>query len=437
MAEKTTITAKQVQDLSLEELKTFVKGVTELLVQKISEEDTLNLQNSSKMDTQTQFTTVTHNKKRKTDIRETQKASSSTQAVVAIRNGYDALTTEENTDKMEEDEIANSDPADKSTRQNTVKIAPKTPKIVPIVLREKDKWMKTSNLIKSNKIAVTKSKVVATGIQIEPATEDDFRNLRSLLKKENLQHYTYELKSEKKLKVVIRGIQQEITIDEIMNDLKDSGYPAEKITRMNGKFNRPAPMVLVQIGKLFKSIYNLKYCCGLSVTVEPLMTKSEVIQCHRCQLFGHTQPNCEVEFKCMKCGDYHSTHECEKPRTTPPRCANCGGEHLSTSLKCLENPNNPNHPNNPLNRRKQLAAPIPTENPWFRNKPEYQKPEPAIEEKKTKDNPKRTDQDELALILGKMMLNLVNTKATEEQKREFFNYTEQISSLFNKTAYGK
>ncbi|GJQ83164.1 hypothetical protein Trydic_g19507 [Trypoxylus dichotomus] len=202
------------------------------------------------------------------------------------------------------------------------------------------KWTRTANLIREKRITATKSKLINTGIQVEPATEEDYRKLSKLLKDQKTQFYTYQLKSEKKLKVVLRGITQDITDDEIKQDLQAQDYPVDKITRMKGRQGKPSPLVLVEIDRLYKSIYNITDCCGLAVKVEALRTRNLIVHCHKCQMFGHTQSNCNINYKCMNGGEGHSTHLCEKPRTTPPKCANCGGEHLSTYLKCPENPNN-------------------------------------------------------------------------------------------------
>ncbi|GJQ67692.1 hypothetical protein Trydic_g6725, partial [Trypoxylus dichotomus] len=218
---------------------------------------------------------------------------------------------------------------------------PKKPKIAPIFLKNKEKWTKISQKMSQAKITTTKCKLVNAGIQIDPAAEEDYRKLVHLLEKEGYQFFTYQLSSEKKLKVVLRGITQEITEKEITEDLQSKGYPADKVTRMNGKNGRPAPLVLLELSKEYKSIYELRQVCGLATQVEPLKTKTGVIQCHRCQLFGHVQRNCHIGYKCMKCGEDHSTHLCEKPKTKPPKCANCGGEHLSTAISCKKNPNNP------------------------------------------------------------------------------------------------
>lgn len=117
-----------------------------------------------------------------------------------------------------------------------------------------------------------------------------------------------------------------------------------------------AAMVLTEIIKEYKSVYDIKHLCGLAVEVEPLNKQKKVVQCHRCQLYGHIQKNCNAEFKCMKCGKDHSTHLCTKPHTVAPTCANCGGEHLSISLRCPKNPNNPLKQNdnaNPWIKRKE------------------------------------------------------------------------------------
>jgi hypothetical protein len=54
-------------------------------------------------------------------------------------------------------------------------------------------------------------------------------------------------------------------------------------------------------------------------------------QCHRCQLYGHTQTGCKAKFKCSKCAGEHSTHICTKVKTIDAKCANSGGFTPPTS----------------------------------------------------------------------------------------------------------
>ncbi|GJQ66661.1 hypothetical protein Trydic_g4630 [Trypoxylus dichotomus] len=123
----------------------------------------------------------------------------------------------------------------------------------------------------------------------------------------------------------------------------------------------------------------------------------------------------------MKCGENHSTH----------LCANCGGEHLSTFIKCPKNPNNPNLP------QKLVPAPLPKSNPWNKNTnvdskptPETSKPEPKKTAHAKKVMP-TSDQDELALVLGRMLLVINKTNATKQQKLEFLEHTEQLTKIYN------
>ena len=55
--------------------------------------------------------------------------------------------------------------------------------------------------------------------------------------------------------------------------------------------------------------------------------KEKVIQCHKCQRFGHVAVNCKLEYRCVKCNQTHTPGNCNLKRTeentTTPYCANC------------------------------------------------------------------------------------------------------------------
>ncbi|GJQ88069.1 hypothetical protein Trydic_g18196, partial [Trypoxylus dichotomus] len=318
---------------------------------------------------------------------------------IATQNRFELLSdNEEEAEEMEEDlteetsehkETEQPSTSGRSKNEGTTAAKPvRKQKIAPIIIKETAKWTRTANLMREKRITATKSKLINTGIQVEPATEEYYRKL-----------------------MVLRGITQDITEEEIKHDLHAQDYPVEKITRMKGKG--------IEIGRLYKSIYNITDCCGLAVKVEALRTRNLIVQCHKCQMFGHTQSNCNINYKCMKCGEDHSTHLCEKPKTTPPKCANCGGEHLSTY---------PENPNNAVGK-KFIDAPLPKNNPWNKKKdngPSNTQP-PKEEPKKTTVN---KPEDKLALNLWRMLLNFNNTNATVEQRMEFLRQTEELTALY-------
>lgn len=71
-------------------------------------------------------------------------------------------------------------------------------------------------------------------------------------------------------------------------------------------------------------IWNNKYVLKVSPYFRP------VKQCLNCYRFGHTKAVCKSAMRCVICGgDKHG--KCEKKEC----CRNCGGEHRSTSKKCV------------------------------------------------------------------------------------------------------
>ena len=70
--------------------------------------------------------------------------------------------------------------------------------------------------------------------------------------------------------------------------------------------------------------------------------ENRVIQCFKCQEFGHKSPDCKKTQKCAKCSGEHSAKNCLNLK----KCVNCGDEHPSWSKKC-----------NKLIERKQFINP--------------------------------------------------------------------------------
>lgn len=105
--------------------------------------------------------------------------------------------------------------------------------------------------------------------------------------------------------------------------------------------------------------------------------------------------NCNAEYKCMKCGQDRSIHLCTKPRTVAPTSANCGGEHLSISLRC------PNNPNNTLKQKKDNANPC--------------------TKKKKEQNQTTKAENKITSTINKMMEN----------------FQKQIATLLTKSGIGK
>lgn len=74
-------------------------------------------------------------------------------------------------------------------------------------------------------------------------------------------------------------------------------------------------------------VYKIRDVYNAIVQIEPPLKKDDIIQCYRCQQFGHSKSYCRNRYKCVKCGLDHSTAVCTKPADVKPKCTNCLKEH--------------------------------------------------------------------------------------------------------------
>ncbi|KAG8239971.1 hypothetical protein J437_LFUL018568 [Ladona fulva] len=150
---------------------------------------------------------------------------------------------------------------------------------------------------------------------------------------------------------IIRNLPEDITIDEIAESLEEYDVPAAKIVQLRTSrptasqlkqgitsISPPRPLPLFQIllqstsaPEVFES---LPYVCNMKVKIERFRPPSGPPQCHRCQLFGHTIKACNMNFKCVKCGQNHPSSECRRPKETAAICANCKGDHSANYRGC-------------------------------------------------------------------------------------------------------
>jgi hypothetical protein len=84
-----------------------------------------------------------------------------------------------------------------------------------------------------------------------------------------------------------------------------------------------------------KEVYNIERIQNVNIKIEtPRKAKNSIIQCMRCQLYGHSKSYCNRPFVCVKCGGLHSTETCKNPKATPATCALCGGDHPANYKGC-------------------------------------------------------------------------------------------------------
>jgi hypothetical protein len=83
-----------------------------------------------------------------------------------------------------------------------------------------------------------------------------------------------------------------------------------------------------------KSIYDIQFLCNMKIAVEAPRKKTSIVQCTRCQSYGHIKTYCTRPFVCVKCGCDHKTAVCTKDPATPATCALCGGANPANYKGC-------------------------------------------------------------------------------------------------------
>ncbi|KAF2893005.1 hypothetical protein ILUMI_13161 [Ignelater luminosus] len=80
-----------------------------------------------------------------------------------------------------------------------------------------------------------------------------------------------------------------------------------------------------------KSIYNIQFLGHCKVLVELPRKKTDIMQCIRCQEYGHSKTYCNKPYtsNCVKCGKPHDSKICKKTRDSPAICALYNGNHFA------------------------------------------------------------------------------------------------------------
>ncbi|RZC42324.1 hypothetical protein BDFB_013312, partial [Asbolus verrucosus] len=166
-------------------------------------------------------------------------------------------------------------------------------------------------------------------------SKEQWTKVNKLLNEQQVEFHTYIPAEEKTHAFVLRGLDQRPTPKEIAEDLENNyNLLADKIYEMKGTA-RPLYLVVmdknITIDKLEKHIRIVLYT---KVQWERHQNNKLIVQCHRCQEWGHATSNCHANPKCLKCAGPHLTRECEHGHLNSPKCANCNGDHVANSTMC-------------------------------------------------------------------------------------------------------
>lgn len=240
------------------------------------------------------------------------------------KNMFDSLRTEDKGDENNEHQ----------------QIEPEVPKPPPIFIPDVDDVEKMVNdLCKVIDKKEFSFKSLNDGqIRLVIKSVDCYRNIIKYLESKNKSFHTFQLKQERAFRCVIKGLHHSTPIADIKAQLLMLGHQVRSIRNIISRRTKyPLPMFFVDLdpNPNNHTIFNIKSIESAIVEVVPPKHFDDIVQCHRCQEFGHTKSYCKKSFKCVKCGLDHPTAECTKTREEPPKCVNCKEAHAASYRGCV------------------------------------------------------------------------------------------------------
>lgn len=174
------------------------------------------------------------------------------------------------------------------------------------------------------------------GVTIYPATPLAYRSIVRSLRENTFQFHTYQLADDKSFRVVIRGLHHTVGEEIITSELKNLGYQVRSVTNVLSREKVKLPLFFVDLDPDPKnvSIFKLNALFMSKIKVEEPRQKRQIVQCIRCQSYGHTKAYCNLPPRCVRCADRHESKDCTKSRETPATCALCNGTHPANYRGC-------------------------------------------------------------------------------------------------------
>lgn len=169
---------------------------------------------------------------------------------------------------------------------------------------------------------------------------DEYKKIIQLIREKGLIGHTFTRKDTKCYRIVIKNLHHTTPHNAIVEEIEATGNKVrgEIINARYGPNKNPTSTFFVNIepSPNNKSVKDIKYIYHQHVKIEDPRKSKTIVQCQRCQQYGHSKNNCMRPYRCVKCGEGHKTSECtKKDRNTPAKCALCSCDHPANYKGCI------------------------------------------------------------------------------------------------------
>lgn len=175
-------------------------------------------------------------------------------------------------------------------------------------------------------------------INIYTSSKQDFENVKTELKSDNIEYFSYTPREERTKKIILKAapflkpeeIKQSLNLHQI--------NVSEIIPLKNRKTGNFTSSFLISTPKStnLKAFREVRAIENVHTKWEHYSKPKKISQCFNCQRFGHGSSNCNYAPRCVKCIDGHLTKDCKITRTSghPVQCCNCKGPHTANYSEC-------------------------------------------------------------------------------------------------------
>lgn len=240
--------------------------------------------------------------------------------------------------KVPEIEVSNSfSLLDVEERNAPAKRIPRPP---PIILHGVDDLAKLTQLIENvvEKDDYTFKVVSKNKLIISSNNVDKYQTLIEHIRDKGLIGHTFTRKDQKSMRIVIKHLHFSTPKEAIIEAIQTTGnnVQGEIVTARKQGTKEPLNTFFVNIAphENNKRVKEIKVIYNQRVIVEDPLRKTTVVQCKRCQQYGHSKNNCMRPYRCVKCAGAHNTTMCTTDANTPAVCTLCSGSHPASYKGC-------------------------------------------------------------------------------------------------------
>lgn len=175
-------------------------------------------------------------------------------------------------------------------------------------------------------------------IKINVDNADDYKTATKALSLNNKSWFSFENKHERPYRVMVKKLHHSSSCENIKDDLKEQGFKIlDAVNKIGWHSKQKLDMFVLSFdaSEDIDKIKNIKVILNQVVEVVALRKNKLLVQCKKCQSFGHSQNYCEKEPRCVKCVGKHLTKDCNKPNEDPAKCVLCGKAHPANYRGCM------------------------------------------------------------------------------------------------------